>query len=374
MLTAEENRLLTRIGPGTVMGELQRRYWHPILAVEDMQDRHSKPVRLLGEDLILFKDGQGRFGLNAESRAYRIEELGGVLFAYLGPEPAPLVPRYDGFVTGGPAIRMFGRTLVPCNWLQIMENSVDPIHAEWLHGHLAEFVAEQRGMKVAHSRKHLKIAFDEFELGIYKRRLLAGASEESDDWKVGHPVIFPNTLAVGSGGGTLWTMHAYQIRVPLDDENTLHVWYDVFVPPKDLEVPAHLLERVPAYDVPYLDANGEFLLDVVDVQDIMAWVTQGRIAERDRESLGATDRGITLYRRILHRELKKIAAGEDPIGVFRDPARNEVITFPIERDKIHFSDGFASYMERVHNRFYPFAEDLKRVFGTRYEPKVATPA
>ena len=87
------------------------------------------------------------------------------------------------------------------NWLQIMENSLDPIHTEWLHGHTYEFVKEQKGQshKVAISARHEKIAFREFEHGITKHRLLAGHSEECDDWKIGHPVVFPNILSVGNG-------------------------------------------------------------------------------------------------------------------------------------------------------------------------------
>ena len=91
------------------------------------------------------------------------------------------------------------------NWLQIMENSLDPIHTEWLHGHTYEFVKEQQGKghKVAISAHHEKIAFREFEHGITKHRLLAGHSEDSDDWKVGHPVVFPNILSVGNGDEAL---------------------------------------------------------------------------------------------------------------------------------------------------------------------------
>src|SRR5271157_5172881 len=75
MLTAEENDVLTRIGPGTRMGDLMRRYWHPIAAAGEMDERWTKRVRLLGEDLVLFKDRAGRFGLIAEQCPHRRASL-----------------------------------------------------------------------------------------------------------------------------------------------------------------------------------------------------------------------------------------------------------------------------------------------------------
>jgi len=111
----------------------------------------------------------------------------------------------------------------------------------------------------------------------------------------------------------------------------MHLWYNAYVPPKDKPVPAHLLEKVHIYEVPYLDAHGEFIVDNVDGQDMMAWVTQGTIADRSRENLGATDKGIALYRRTLRREMKKVAAGVDPMGIVRDSARNQRITCPTKR-------------------------------------------
>ena len=65
MLTPEENRRLTQVGPGTPMGTLQRRYWQPIGVVDEMTARPTKRVRLLGEDLVLFKDRSGTLGLIA---------------------------------------------------------------------------------------------------------------------------------------------------------------------------------------------------------------------------------------------------------------------------------------------------------------------
>ena len=105
--------------------------------------------------------------------------------------------------------------------------------------------------KYAISKHHLKIDFAEFEYGLYKRRLLAGASEDSDDWKVGHPVLFPNILAVGSGGGKLWKMQTYQIRVPIDDENSMHYWYSSYEVPAGHPVPEKLRARIPYYEVRY---------------------------------------------------------------------------------------------------------------------------
>ncbi len=411
MLTAEQNETLTRVGPGTPMGNLMRRYWQPIGAATELENRWTKRVRLLGEDLVLFRNRQGQRGLIAEqcphrrasfahgipteegircpyhgwefsvegkclsqpnepdnctfrdkvaTDAYPVEELGGLLFAYMGPEPRPLLPRFDGFIAPG-AIRMMGRALLPINWLQIMENSLDPIHTEWLHGHHYEFQKEQEGVKVAISAKHEKIAFNEFEFGITKHRLLAGHSEDSDDWRIGHPIVFPNMLAVGNGDETS-RYYSFQIRVPVDDEQTLHLWYNAYIPPNDAEVPKHLQERVHVYDVPFRDEHGEFIVDNVDGQDMMAWITQGKVADRTRENLGATDQGVALYRRVLRREMKKVEQGEDPMGIVRDASRNERIDLPNERKKHHNSDGFASFMLRTHAKYSPIAQDLVAIY------------
>lgn len=186
MLSTEINEKLTQVGKGTPMGELMRQYWHPVSAAVDLQEKPTKPVRILGEDLVLYKDGSGKIGLierycphrrvdlsygipeqsglrcmyhgwqfneygqcieqpfeetvrpdgrfkeKVQIASYPVEELGGLLWAYLGPSPAPLLPRWDLFVWDG-VLKDIGTTILPCNWLQCMENSLDPVHLEWLH-------------------------------------------------------------------------------------------------------------------------------------------------------------------------------------------------------------------------------------------------
>jgi len=422
MLTAAENERLTRVGPGTPMGELLRRYWHPVAGIDEMRERWTKRVRLLGEDLVLFKDRSGHFGLVGEAcphrraslaygiptengircpyhgwqfdgsgrcleqpnepegsafkdkistAGYPVDLLAGLLWAYLGPLPAPLIPRYDGFIEER-SIRHCGQAMIPCNWLQIMENSVDAVHTEWLHGNLHEFLREQSGepTKTAMSRRHKKLAFDEFPHGIMKRRLMEGQSEEDDDWKVGHPLVFPNLAAVGSGGG-LWKQHFFQIRVPMDDTHTRQWSFQAFVPPAGTDIPRHLLDRVPVYDIPYLNAQGEYMLEYIHAQDIMAFISQGPIADRSREGLNSTDRGVTLYRTMLRREIENVAAGRDPLGVVRDPAANHCIVLPLEKNKDMFKDGFASFFKRGLASFSPIAAEILAVMEQPQE--VAAP-
>ncbi len=420
MITVEENDLLTRIGPGTRMGALLRRYWHPIGTVGEMQTTWTKRVRILGEDLVLYRTRAGAYGFIAEqcphrrasfahgiptadgircpyhgwefandgrcigqpneperstfrdrvvTPSYPVGELGGLLWAYLGPLPAPLIPRLDGLVADG-TIRVLGSAVVPCNWLQIMENSLDAVHTEWLHGKFFEFVKEKDGLKVAFSKRHLKIGFDEFEYGIVKRRVLEGHTEDDDDWKIGHPVIFPNTLAIGNAGAA-WHEYRFQIRVPIDDTHTRHYWFGAFVMPPGVTAPQHLLDRVHEYDTPIYDEHGEFLLDSIHGQDIMAWVTQGPVADRSRESLASTDRGITMYRRMLMRELKRMEAGEDPKNVVRDPARNGRIDLPLERVKAHRADGFEAMFRRHQVRYSPIAGELLDLLAPRATAGVA---
>jgi 5,5'-dehydrodivanillate O-demethylase len=421
MESAKQNKLLTEVGKGTPMGNLMRRYWQPIGALVDMDNKWTRRICLLGEDLVLFKDRQGRLGLIAEqcphrrasfahgiptqdgircpyhgweynaqgkcinqpneqdkcafrdkvsTDAYPVEEMGGMLFAYMGPQPQPLLPRWDGFVAQG-TIRMMGRTILPINWLQIMENSLDPVHTEWLHGHHYEFLKEQEGVKVAISTRHLKIDFKEFEYGMTKHRLLEGHSEDGDDWKIGHPIVFPNMLAVGNGDEKS-RYYSFQMRVPVDDTHTMHLWFNAYVPPQGVEVPQHLLDRVHTYEVPFKDDSGEFIVDNVDGQDMMAWISQGAIADRTLENLGATDKGVVMYRRMLKREMEKVAAGIDPMGLVRDSSRNKCIDLPNEKKKHHNSDGFTSFMMRTHAKYSPIANDLSQLFEPHLHTKATT--
>ena len=109
------------------------------------------------------------------------------------------------------------------------------------------------------------------------------------------------------------------------------------------------------------------ILDTAEFQDIMAWSTQGGVADRTAEHLGSTDRGITMFRNMLRRELKKIEAGEDPILVNRDPAADAVIDLPLETDKAHYSNGFAKMLPRRHWRYAGVDEQLLAAFGIARE-------
>lgn len=423
MISAEENTLLTRVGPGTRMGALLRRYWHPVAATDELSRKATKRVRLLGEDLVLFRDRSGRLGLLEEScphrraslgygipaeqglrcpyhgwmfdvngvcveqpfegsrhalhgkkalAAYPVQELGGLIFAYLGPAPAPLLPRFAA-LTWDRAIRAVGKTVINCNWLQCMENTADPVHTEWLHGAMHEYRNEHTGAKTRIKQKHAKIAFDGFEFGMIKRRLYEGQAETAHDWTIGHPLVFPTMLLTGSNGG-IWKAHNYQIRVPIDDEHTMHYWYHSYVPPQDADVPRRLLEQTPPVYYPNLkDADGDWNLDLIDAQDIMTWETQGPIADRTREVLGASDRGIVEYRRMLKRELEKVERGEDPMGTLRDPARNVCVELPLEEGKDMYYDGFESLTRRQMVAQSPIVEDLLKVFSRANHLKPPAP-
>jgi 5,5'-dehydrodivanillate O-demethylase len=391
------------------MGELLRRYWFPVAASTEVAPGQARPVRLLGEDLALFRTPDGAPGLldarcphrgaslaygladaaglrcpdhgwcfdghgtcveipwlgdgpagrePVRVRAHRVEELGGLVFAYLGPEPAPLLPRYDLFVWTG-VLRDVGRALLPCNWLQIMENSVDPVHLEWLHGRHLTAVREGRGAPgpTHYRRRHAEIGFDVFRHGIVKRRVLEGGTREDDDWRIGHPLVFPAMVRVGAG-----RQHRFQIRVPVDDTHTLHFWYSCYLPQAGL--PAPVQAEIPVYDVPFRDEHGEFLLDFVDGGDIMTWVTQGPIADRTRETLVDTDRGVALLRRVLFEQIERVRAGADPLGVVRAPEDNVVIDFAQEGEKYGAGEAFlAESIAMSHVRYSPIRDRIAALLG-----------
>lgn len=407
MMDASEQERLTRVGAGTPMGELLRRYWYPVLASTELASSQAREVRLLGEDLAIFRQPDGSLGLvsqrcphrgsslgqglvsdngvicpyhgwsfnrqgkcqgipseeqtprllaRADIKAYHVQELGGLIFAYLGPDPAPLLPRYDLFVWDN-VLRDVGRAELPCNWLQIMENSVDPVHVEYLHGH---HLAAQGTGPNWYGKKHSRIGFDLFEFGIIKRRVVEGGSEEDDDWRIGHPLIFPVSLRVGAQG-----QHRFQIRVPVDDTTTMHYWYSCYVPPAGVRAPPQ--SEVPLYEVPWRDEHGNFRVDFVDGGDIMTWVTQGRIADRSKEMLVSSDRGIVFYRKLLSEQIERTSRNEDPMGVIRDPAKNAVINFEQEVDKLGGSQDFLRRaMDISHARFSPIRDDVLAMYFSKH--------
>jgi 5,5'-dehydrodivanillate O-demethylase len=361
-----------------------RRYWHPIAAVSQMNDKHTKKVRLLAEDLILYKDRSSTYGLiephcahrrmnmiygipeehglrcpyhgwlydetgqcieqpyeeteDADSRfkdkiqmkAYPVEEKAGLLFAYLGPKPAPLVPAWDVFAIGD-VVRDIGLTTLPCNWLQCQENSLDPVHLEWLHAYWSSFIAvmrEEPENQRAH-RRHEKIGFEKFDWGIYKKRVMQGGSEDDTSWREGHPIVFPYFLRQGGSGvhRDHWNMTgpAFQIRVPIDDYTTAHWW--VMCHPKIEGEAEQRAEDVPFFQPPLVHLTPEdqpnyAILDTNSAQDVAAWITQGPIADRTGENLGRSDKGIIMFRQMLEENIRIVEDGGDPMNTFRDPEKN----------------------------------------------------
>jgi 5,5'-dehydrodivanillate O-demethylase len=376
MLKPEDNERLTRVGPGTPMGTLLRRYWHPIAVTGELAANPVKPVRILGEDLTLYRDRSGSLGLIGQRCAHRlvdlrcgiptqnglkcpyhgwaydatgqctdqpaeapesrfhqtiklpsypVQELGGLVWAYLGPQPAPLIPRWFPFVAEN-AFRHVGTTTIPCNWLQCQENSMDSVHTEYLHGQLWQYVQERKGepdpIKQAEIGRFLKphktTRFERFEHGFRKYRLLEGDdTATASGWLIGNPLVFPYMVLIGGPG-----RYELQIRVPVDDVTTWHLSYQVFLPGEWYDVPTQA--SVPAFDVPIED-----LPDFVLGQDILAWPLQGAIVDRSQEHLGESDKGIIMFRRLLMEQIDIVENGGEPLNVFRDPEQNECLQLPI---------------------------------------------
>jgi 5,5'-dehydrodivanillate O-demethylase len=404
MLSAEQNEILTSVGPGTPMGDLLRRYWYPVAFVRELDEWPIKRVRLLAEDFALWKSLDGGYGIvqercphRAASLVYgvvepeglrcgyhgwlfdrsgvcidqpaepdtstfkdkiaaqsgRAQPLGGMVWVYIGPEPAPELPRFDVFVMDG--VRDVGHSMLPCNWLQIMENSVDPHHVEWLHGRYFQFLAQETGftMPSAFTKKHVKVGFDPFEWGIIKRRVLEGQTEEDDDWKVGHPLVFPYFMRVGGAG-----IDQMQIRVPIDDSTTWALFYAAHNPSGLAEYPQQMYPF--DYEYEWKDEHGNHIVDYIEGQDVMAWVTQGRITDRTSEHIGKSDIGITMLRRMFRENIAAVQEGRDPLGVIREP--KDRIDLPCEKDKFGAGSEFAlQWIDRGSSRYSPQADLLKKL-------------
>ena len=356
-----DESFITQVGPGTPGGEYLRRYWHPFLLASELKDL-PVPVRLLGEDLVVFRDGSSQLGLlhrhcihrgtsleygivaergirccyhgwhfdvdgtvldtpaepptsriksHFVQGAYRVHEWQGLLFAYMGPVDAePAFPTYDCVDNPADNEVVPFRMNLPCNWVQIVENGSDPIHNAYLHAIVA-------GQQFSPAFKVLpQLDFPETPLGF-----LSMATRKVGDYVFvrSSDIILPNMGQFPNGANRVDSesvgLRPFLTRwaVAVDDHHSFYMGF------------AHLnsynagvrkmtrddfgVDQIPfigqTQDRPHAERQRE-------PGDFDAVVTQGAVANRKAEHLGSTDRGVVLFRRLLANAIRTMAEGKVP--------------------------------------------------------------
>ena len=368
MLTEDENRTLTQVGPGTKMGDLLRRYWQPIAAVRELDERPTKRLQLLDEDLVLYRDGGGTYGLLDARCAHRLTDLSvgivedyglrcslhgwlynetgqcleqplesepfcheikltaypvqakaGLLWAYLGPPPASLVPDWEPFGWEDGLVQIVFADL-PCNWLQCQENAVDPIDIEMYHTNLIHGVQEDLVLPPA----DLAFDFDELEHGFVYRRAAGDATADRDSWTVGCTALWPNGLFTGDDR----SCH-FEWRVPVNDTATLIVHWFIDRVAAGSRLPAG--DRFHYWRAPLLDEERKVIKSHALNRNFAIWLHQGPLIDRTKEFLVASDRGLVMLRDAYFKQIERIEDGAEPKATIRDPAQNQALPFTVPR-------------------------------------------
>ena len=352
---------LVRVGRGTPMGELLRRYWHPVGLVADACETPKKG-RALGEDLVLFRDGLGKPGLlharcchrgttlyygkveergirccyhgwlfDTEGRTleqpcepqgglfrdkirqpwYQVEERYGLIFAYMGPpDKRPILPRYDALETmdegefveaDGSSLGGGGPAIIPCNWLQHYENVVDPFHVPVLHG---SFSGPQFTMAMA--------SIPDVTFETSPRGVLVRSKRRMADGKTFYRVTeaaFPTLRVVPNPRVAKFSrVESIGWVLPIDDTT-----FRIFV--------AGRVKQQGDIGRMRSKMNDKFWWELSEEEhqrfpgDYEAQVGQGEITIHSEEHFGQTDRGVLMLRRLLQAQLDAMAQGRDPIGV-----------------------------------------------------------
>jgi 5,5'-dehydrodivanillate O-demethylase len=148
-----------------------------------------------------------------------------------------------------------------------------------------------------------------------------------------------------------------QIRVPVDDTHTWMLFYTVHAP-EGAELPEQMYPV--DYEYEWRDEHGNHIVDYIEGQDIMAWVTQGPIADRTTEHITKSDVGVVALRRMFRDCIEAVRAGRDPVAVVRAP--HDSIALPLERSKFGRGAEFATqWIDRGSMRYSPQADDLKKL-------------
>ena len=408
MLPHDENELLTRVGRGTAMGALMRRYWIPAAFSHAIAKPDSPPlrVRLLGENLVLFRDTAGRvglldekcphrtaslfFGRNEENglrcvyhgikfdvegncvdlpcvpqmsdahranvqkqlaaNAYPCLERGGVVWTYMGPaEHKPEFPELEWTLLA-PEQLYATRHIQECNWLQALEGGFDATHLSFLHG--------------AEGDRSRRIVASLYEVIATDFGFVVGTGRERDDgivmWNM-NVMLAPFHKIISS------VPHGAHVWVPIDDENTMLYSID-FHPARPLTeddvgrskagLGIHT-ENTPGTDHAVRNRANDYLIDRAlqasgesytglkgfGTQDCAIQESMGSIADRGLEHLLASDAAIVKIRRLLLQMLKDHAAGKPLPGM--NPASYRVRSGRFEARKgVPFTEAMEQFVRR----------------------------
>ena len=385
MLSLEENEALTRTGRGTPMGDLIRRYWVPALLSEEAEaDGAPVRVRLLGENLVAFRTTSGAVGLLEErcphrmaslwfgrneeeglrcvyhgwkydvtgqcvdqmnepgefdfkhkikAVGYPVHEVGGLVWAYLGPEGKQPPPPLFEWTQVPEATRHVNKTWEECNWLQGIEGGLDSSHAPILHRTLTE-ETDLPGVKpsapfLRGRAPRLEVDETDYGYAYYGVRELG-----TDQLHVrGYHFVMPFTQIRQEpfSGKDIVAGH---IWVPIDDDNCM-VYNWEYAPTgvgmEDPELVPRLLGTGPGEQTPdghkVRNKGNDYLIDRavqktgtftgihgVNTQDHAIQESMGPIADRAQEHLGPADRAIIIMRKQLFQGIKVVEDGGDPPG------------------------------------------------------------
>jgi phenylpropionate dioxygenase-like ring-hydroxylating dioxygenase large terminal subunit len=320
MMSREQNDQLSRVGPDTLMGKLLRRYWAPFLLVSEIPEPDCPPVRvkLMGENLICFRDSKGRIGLmdefcahrgvslwfgqneecglrcpyhgwkydvtgqcvdlpsepeesgfrkNIKLKSYPCIEKAGIVWAYMGPPGTQPPPPALEWTEVEPPQRFVSKRLQECNYLQAMEGGIDSSHVSWLHGSELNKDPLFKGSKgnVYNEQDRMPL----FEVEEFPGGLLIGARRNADGdkyyWRI-TPWIIPWYSIIPPRAGHPLGAHAW---VPIDDENCW-AWSINYHPKRALtkaEVSAMQdgegihVKYVPGTFIPLANKSNNYLLD-----------------------------------------------------------------------------------------------------------------
>jgi 5,5'-dehydrodivanillate O-demethylase len=359
MLSQEENELFTRIGPGTKMGEVLRRYWHPVGFSETITNK-PKRVKVLGEELVLYRGESGTpvlmqlrcahrsialdhgrvegdnlrcpyhgwlydkaghcleqpaepegssFKEKIRLRNYRSQEVSGLVFAYMGPDPVPVLPLYDA-LRWEDGVKDIQVQRIEVNWFNHVENIVDVSHLAWLHGYTFP----------SYGGKKVRYNWDRTSYGANNVMHVEGIEDKHVSC-YGFPTVNGFTLPPIDKSGE--HVRSIIIRVPENDVSTL--LYFVRFYKSDRRVLSSSVREAIYGDYTPL-ASDWWGINVND-QDRMAVEQQGVIADRPNEHLGVSDGGIIQMRQMMRESMALVAEGKDPLCVIRDPAQQKIV-FP----------------------------------------------